>query len=190
MNNSCGAANPDIDKATHLLRVQESKTAHKYSLSQKSTAHLPQQKEEDKVRDIKFKQARELYHKKVLPLPAYHELICNIHSFVPKKKYLGQATDTDSDTSDEDINDRGLDDDEINAAMAYIFQDNEEVDEIPFRVLQIAQPERPAAAATAIVPNERTHQCTYIDRQTSLRCPKMCLKNGLKNHMNRCPFKN
>ena len=56
-----------------------------YCNSKKHTAHIPHQNEHDKIRDIKFKQARELYHKKVLTLKQYQELIIDVYEFIPQK---------------------------------------------------------------------------------------------------------
>jgi hypothetical protein len=103
MNGYCGAANPDIEKAVSQLQLHESSCKLKYNNSKKSTAHQPAQKDLDNTRDIKFKEARRYFHAEKLSLQEYHQEVCRIHSFEPKKKYIERAVDTD--TSDEDIND-------------------------------------------------------------------------------------
>ena len=103
----CGASDPNIDKASDLLRQYESTARDKYVNAKKVNAKAPVQKDEDRARNIKFKTARNFYKEGKLSFKNYYESILSIHEFAPKKKYVEELEDTDdsdaiSDNSDDE----------------------------------------------------------------------------------------
>ena len=104
----CGAANPNMDKAVKLLKTFETTAEATYKNAQKSTAKPPYKKPENRDRDTKFKQLKDLLKDGTISLEIYINKILDIHKFEPKKKYVEELVDTDeSDATsvDEDTDD-------------------------------------------------------------------------------------
>jgi hypothetical protein len=101
MKKYCGAAEPDINKATRLLRQYETKSRIAYLNASKPNAFPYISRREDFERDTEFRLARKTYEKGKYTIEEYLEEIMDIFQFVPKKKYVEKVVDTSiSDSTD------------------------------------------------------------------------------------------
>ena len=89
------SADPNIDKASNLLRQYESTARDKYVNAKKANARAPPQTIEDRRRNDKYIDNRDLYKAGKLSFKDYYDCVLNIHEFAPKKKYVEELQDTD-----------------------------------------------------------------------------------------------
>jgi hypothetical protein len=108
----CGAAHPDIFKATKLLRQYESTNSDKFDNAIGANGKSDKQSQETRDRNLLFNLYRKQLDDGIITFKKYHEYIMDLYKFQPKKKYIEELIDTDeSELSDNDENDKT--DDEI-----------------------------------------------------------------------------
>ena len=116
MNNFCGAADPNIDKAVKLLQQYDVVSYNKFKNAQKETAQQPRSENSVKERNIKFRLTRKLHRKGKLSTEVYAQEILEIYKFVPKKKYVEDLADTE-ESDDTEIEDSSDDDENANESV-------------------------------------------------------------------------
>jgi len=176
----CGAANLNMDKAVKLLKTFETTAEATYKNAKKSTAKPPYKRPEDRDRDTKFKQLKDLLKDGTISLEVYINKILDVHKFEPKKKYVEELVDTDeSDATsvDEDTDDEESEEEEYESHHTDGEEDDEEI--VTNEILSVAN-----ALEEEVVQDEEVVVAVVVDdgKVACDICGKRYKVNGLNTH--------
>ena len=174
MKSYCGAADPKIHKACHLLRLYESTAFDKYYNAKKPNSKQARVRLEDRLKEERFKEMKALLSNGDIEFEVYFRRIIEIFEFVPKKKYSEELVETDFSESDEHDAEISSDDndDSLPNLFGEISIDNREEESTMNRThFNRALRDEMASSQVINCPNN---------------CGKQFSKRGMKNHLNNC----